>query len=526
MKRAAISCAALIAAAQIAAATAANAASMDRPAFGTSAAVDGAGRIWVAYAQPAGQAGQVVLQRSDDNGATWQAPVRVNAVVEPVAADGENRPKLAFGSAGEIYVTWTSPTSAQFTGDIRFARSLDGGKTWSTPTVVHRDRQLITHRFESLLVDAKGRLWVTWVDKRDLQAAQEAGRAYRGAAIYYARSDDRGATWSGDTKLADGSCECCRIALASDSQGRVAAMWRHVFEPNERDHAFAFLGTSQTKVERATVDRWRVDACPHHGPSLAFGPDGTRHAVWFNQVDGQGRAFYGQLSAGGPSNVHTLPAGATHADLAVAGRNVAVAWKRFDGAVTKIESLISNDAGRSFAPGPSLQTAGDSDQPRLVQAGERILVAWRNADGIAVKDLAAPPPVSKIKPFGRDTLASIEREHARSEFWLVLWDLECSYCMQSLKHMAAAQRSDPQLKIVTIATDPIQSAAEIEARLAQLGVKSQAYAFGDAPREALQYAIDATWLGEKPRAYRYAADGKREAFSGVIQLPTSLTRNP
>lgn len=508
MKRAAIACVVLFAAA-------ANAAAMERSAFGTSAAVDGAGRIWVAYARPAGNAGQVVLQRSDDNGATWQSPVRVNAAVEPVAAEGENRPKLAFGSAGEMYVTWTSPTSAQFTGDIRFARSLDGGKTWSTPTVVHRDRQLITHRFESLLVDAKGRLWVTWVDKRDLKAA-----------IYYAHSDDRGATWSGDTKLADGSCECCRIALASDGRGRVAAMWRHVFEPNERDHAFAFLGTSQAKVERATVDRWRVDACPHHGPSLAFGPDGTRHAVWFNQVDGQGRAFYGQLSAGAPSNVQKLPAGATHADLAVAGRNVVVAWKRFDGSVTKIESLISNDAGRSFAPGPSLQTAGDSDQPRLVKSGERILVVWRNSDGIAVKDLVAPAPVSKVRPFGRDTLAAIERQHAHTTFWLVLWDLECSYCMKSLTHLAAAQRNDPQLKVVTISTDPIQSANEIESRLAQLGVRSEAYAFGDAPREALQYAIDATWLGEKPRAYRYGADGKREAFSGVIQLPTSATRNP
>ncbi len=73
--------------------------------------------------------------------------------------------------------------------------------------------------------------------------------------------------------------------------------------------------------------------------------------------------------------------------------------------------------------------------------------------------------------------------------------------------------------------DPL-SADEIAARLAQLGVRSEAYAFGDAPREALQYAIDATWLGEKPRAYRYGRDGQREAISGVIQLPTSPHRNP
>jgi hypothetical protein len=131
-----------------------------------------------------------------------------------------------------------------------------------------------------------------------------------------------------------------------------------------------------------------------------------------------------------------------------------------------------------------------------------------------------------VKPFLRDTLASIEREHAGKEFWLVLWDLECPYCMKSLSHLAAAQRSDPRLEIVTVSTDPIESADEIGARLAQLGVASQAYAFGNAPREALQYAIDATWLGEKPRAYRYGPNGKREAISGVIQLPTSAHRNP
>jgi hypothetical protein len=91
--------------------------------------------------------------------------------------------------------------------------------------------------------------------------------------------------------------------------------------------------------------------------------------------------------------------------------------------------------------------------------------------------------------------------------------------MKSLKALATAQRTDPQLKIVTISTDPMQSADEIAARLVQLGVRSDAYAFGDAPREALQYAIAPTWLGEKPRAYRYQAGGNREAISGVIQSP-------
>lgn len=222
-----------------------------RTALGTSAAVDRSGALWVAFVRTDGRAAQVLVQRSNDAGTTWSAPLPV-AAGERVAADGENRPKLAFGPKDEMYVSWTSPTAEQFTGDVRFARSLDGGRTWSAPIVVHRDRQLLSHRFESLLVDPSGRVWVAWVDKRDLHAARNAGREYAGAAIYYAYSDDRGATWKGDFKLADTSCECCRIALSVDARGRVAALWRHVFPPNERDHAFAFLVPSP-EIGRAHV---------------------------------------------------------------------------------------------------------------------------------------------------------------------------------------------------------------------------------------------------------------------------------
>src|SRR5687768_5865556 len=105
MKTSAISCVAVFAAAQITAAVAANESSM-RPALGTSAAVDSKGQLWVAYAQSAGNVAHVIVQRSDDAGASWQAAVRVNATAEPVAAEGENRPKIAPGPGKELYVTW------------------------------------------------------------------------------------------------------------------------------------------------------------------------------------------------------------------------------------------------------------------------------------------------------------------------------------------------------------------------------------------------------------------------------------
>jgi hypothetical protein len=51
--------------------------------------------------------------------------------------------------------------------------------------------------------------------------------------------------------------------------------------------------------------------------------------------------FYGQLGEGDPRALRSLPEGAMHADVAVAGDDVAIAWKRFDGERTSIESLIS-----------------------------------------------------------------------------------------------------------------------------------------------------------------------------------------
>lgn len=503
-------------------------------ALGTTAVFDERGRLWIVRTEAEDKNAHVLVQRSDDQGATWLPPMRVTSKAEPVSADGENRPKLAFGSRGELYVSWTSP-SEKFTGDIRFTRSLDGGKTWSDTAVVHRDRQLITHRFESMLVDRTGRIWMTWIDKRDLSIAKAANQEYSGAAIYYAYSDDRGSSWRGDFKLADHTCECCRIALTLDAKGRAVAMWRHVFPPNERDHAFAVLEPDgkDVTVERVTFDRWKIDACPHHGPSLAISDDGTRHAVWFNQVNGEGRAYYGRLTNAAPAGAQVLPVGASHADVAVDGNEVAIVWKRFDGTSTLVESWLSKDGGKHFTPGPSLKTDSDSDQPRVVSKEGSMLLVWRRAEGIAVADLTKSatgdgsssasmrPPhsgvlPSNIKPFTRNTMRAIEQQHAGSRFWVMLWDLECLYCMKSLGNVAAAQRQQPDLKVITIATDPIGAASELRERLAQLGVQSEAYAFAGAPEEALRFAIDPAWMGEKPRAYRYDANGTRTSISGVI----------
>src|SRR5699024_7013815 len=106
------------------------------PAVGASAAFAPDGRSWVVTAHD----GYVWLRHSDDFGKTLSRPVAVNDGAEAISAEGENRPKIALGPQGEIYVSWTHPLPKPWTGFIRFARSLDGGKHFSAPITVHHDR--------------------------------------------------------------------------------------------------------------------------------------------------------------------------------------------------------------------------------------------------------------------------------------------------------------------------------------------------------------------------------------------------
>ncbi|MBP1474142.1 exo-alpha-sialidase [Frateuria sp. MAH-13] len=361
------------------------------PPLGASAAFDAQGRLWVADAAD----GHVRLRHSDDLGKTFSAPVPVNATPEPIYAEGENRPKLAFGPKGEIYVSWSQPRAKPWTGFVRFARSLDGGAHFSAPLTVHHDRAEITHRFDALAVGGKGRVVLAWIDKRDQAAAEAAGKPYLGAAVYYAWSDDRGASFVRERKLAAHSCECCRIALSHTPQGDIAAFFRAVYGDNIRDHAFAVLRTDggASHAERATFSDWHIAGCPHHGPGLAIAADGTRHAVWY-EANGKPTIWYGQLQPGQhAAHAQAIAgAGASHADIAVDGNTVWVAWNQVDAKGDALMLRRSDDGGLQFGPPRALATSAAAvGSPQLLLRNGRAYVAWNTATGFRLLPTGETP---------------------------------------------------------------------------------------------------------------------------------------
>lgn len=339
------------------------------------------GRLWMAFVQNS----HVYVTHSNDLGQSFKPPMVVNRVPEVIYSDGENRPKLMLGPQGNIYVSWTQKSQGRYAGHIRFARSVDGAKSFEEPLTVNDDLAPISHRFESMAVDSQGRIYITWIDKRDLAKAKKSKVKYTGAAIYYALSEDHGRSFAFNRKVADHSCQCCRIAMDVDANDDVIAMWRHVYPVNIRDHAITRLRVDTLPISgmpvRATNDGWQVEGCPHHGPDLAVGNGNKAHMAWFTQGKKNTGLMYGRFDLASQSLdvQHSIDAASTASrpQVAVAAGRVYTAWKIFNGDKTELRVRISDDDGLTWsAPHTMAQTADGSDFPVLLTHGDKVYVSW------------------------------------------------------------------------------------------------------------------------------------------------------
>jgi len=99
--------------------------------------IDQAGVISVVYALPLNENRGIYLVQSEDEGQTWSEPIRI---FDAVAADWAmvDFPHLAITDNGQMHVLWTRYSLPNGEGPLAllYARSEDGGATWSTPEMV------------------------------------------------------------------------------------------------------------------------------------------------------------------------------------------------------------------------------------------------------------------------------------------------------------------------------------------------------------------------------------------------------
>jgi len=354
-----------------------------------TASFDKQGRLWIAWVDRE----HIYIQSSPDKGRNFSAPVSVNSQAERIEAHGEYRPKLKLDDNGSVYLTWTQPMEKRYTGQIRFSRSTDGGQSFSQPITVNDNQAAISHRFDSLAVGKHGEIFIAWLDARDKEQAKAAQQEFSGVSVYYAWSDNGGASFHANQVAAQHSCECCRLAVEMDKHNLPVLLWRQVFEGNIRDHAVLTFKDDWTPgaARRASFENWRVEACPHHGPALSIGEDGVFHAAWFSAAPERSGLFYGNSGDNGQTFSAPLAfggPGAAHAGVLALGRQVALVWSEFDGKANLLQLQRSTDSGRSWSPPQTLaSTAGSADNGFLLSDGERLYVSWQTGEGYQFKAL-------------------------------------------------------------------------------------------------------------------------------------------
>jgi len=348
-----------------------------REAFTATPAFGPDGTLWLAR----GEADRVEIVKSSDLGKTFSAPVSVTA--QPLNMDWgpDSRPQIAVLPDGALVVTYAIFKDKKFNGRVYATRSSDGGTTFAAPTPITPDDT--SQRFQATAIDSNGKIFAAWLDKRHAAPALAAGKPYPGAALAFAWSDN-GSTF-GDTRIAfDNTCECCRLAIAFAGPGRPAVLFRNVFDGTTRDHAVVTFKdpTTPGPLRRVSVDDWKIDACPHHGPSLAIAPDGSYHAAWF--TDGAARRGLFYARADNADAPFSEPRALSSPDRQPArpyllsdGKFLHLVWKEFDGTKSSVKGQVSADSGRTWSEARTVADTDDaSDHPLLIAHNGHAYLSW------------------------------------------------------------------------------------------------------------------------------------------------------
>ena len=344
-----------------------------------SSAFDKEGKLWLVWSR----SGHVYVQSSTDHGQTLSAPVAVNRIPEKVSSRGENRPKIKLDSKGNIFLTWTQGLAKRFSSNIRFSRSTDDGHSFSEPVTINDNLEVIGHAFDSIVVADNGDLFIAWLDARDTVKAKKTGQEFIGTSLYYTWSEDGGTTFHGNKKIAEHTCQCCRLQTAIDVDNNPVVSWRHIFEGGIRDHAIVKFEDwhSPGEVVRMSYENWKIDACPHHGGALVVSDNGTYHAAWFGNSATKSGLFYGYSTNSGGAFNETAKfgkPGAGHPHVVTIEDNPMLVWLEFDGQQSVIQLMKSNDAGRTWEQ-PEVIASTDklADRPFLLKYQDQAYLAWQ-----------------------------------------------------------------------------------------------------------------------------------------------------
>jgi hypothetical protein len=323
---------------------------VDLKGHAPSMAFDALGALHVAYV--------------DERGVVYRAASSAeSSVVSPPGAKpdahGEVGPVLTLTGDRGLMIVYSDHNAH----NLAAQRSNDGGRTWSAPVAVNDDGKPSSHSFFDSVGNRTGDVVVSWLDSRG---------GHQGVQSALIRD-----TISPNKPVDPITCECCRIALLTASDGAVWLAYRDEDDNNVRNIAYAISrdgGASFTRMGLIADDGWRINGCPDSGPRLTQTKDGTVYAAWFNGAAPaievarfRGKAFEAAQRIAAPDAVVTM---VNHPEIGTLpdGRLIVL----YEAVLQAGTPVIMARAGEATP----VIVARNAITPRYARRGERAAIAY------------------------------------------------------------------------------------------------------------------------------------------------------
>jgi hypothetical protein len=302
----------------------------DADAAEPAVASDAAGNICLAYVvHNADKTADLFFQRFGPDSEPLGEKVRVNPAPGTVKAWRGDPPTVKVAGDGTVFIGWTVKVESggKPANDLMLSVSRDNGKSFEAPVRVNDDTAPASHGMHSLELGADGRVYMAWLDERNVKAQPDHADAPAGAAlmfhhkeevepnseVFFSVSADGGKTFSRNKKLASEVCPCCKTSMAMGPEGRLYLSWRQVLPGGFRHIAVASSSDNGGAFSKGVVvsnDKWKIDACPVSGASMAVFADGVLSVSWYSAGEaGEAGVYDAESRDGGKTFGQRFPAG-------------------------------------------------------------------------------------------------------------------------------------------------------------------------------------------------------------------------
>jgi len=344
-------------------------------------------RVAAVWAATGAHGTDVYLATSEDGGAHFGAPVRVNDIEGDATANGEQPPRVAL-HADDVSVVWVSKLNGTTT--IRSAASTNGGKTFAAARIVTPPGVTGARGWESSAISDDGVIHAAWLDGRNALTSTTAHvpGAHQHGSGGDMRQDIFHAAWRGTEAPVEGLvatnvCFCCKTAIVSRGNN-VFVGWRHLFDGGVRDIAVAHSTDGGRTFEppiRVSPDNWKINACPDDGPALAIASDGSLHVAWptlVNDPDKPRLGIFHAVSADGGATFSsrervdgTRGTDPAHPRLVIdADGQPVFAWDELTAGGRQVAIRRGNEPVEVISGGHA------ASYPAIADGGENLVVAW------------------------------------------------------------------------------------------------------------------------------------------------------